>query len=42
MGYRLSLKAEEYLVVYMIVEDDILILRVRHAHEDWEPSPVLG
>lgn len=28
-----------HVIVYMIAGDDILILRVRHGHEDWEPSP---
>ena len=28
-----------HLIIYMVAEDDVLILRVRHGHEDWEPSP---
>lgn len=27
-----------HLIVYLIEDDDILILRVRHAREDWQRS----
>ncbi len=30
-----------HLIVYLIEEDsDVLIVRVRHGHEDWENDPV--
>jgi toxin ParE1/3/4 len=28
-----------HVIIYMVAEDEVLILRVRHGHEDWEPSP---
>lgn len=28
-----------HLIVYEIERDDILILRLRHGHEDWQASP---
>lgn len=29
-----------HVIVYMVTEDEVLILRIRHGHEDWEPSPI--
>lgn len=29
-----------HVIVYMVGENDVFILRIRHCHEDWEPSPV--
>ena len=30
---------ERHLIVYMVIEDGILIIRVRHHSEDWENNP---
>jgi toxin ParE1/3/4 len=30
---------QSHVVVYEIVDDGILILRVRHGHEDWTANP---
>lgn len=31
---------KSHLIVYVIEGDDILVARVRHAHEDWLASPM--
>ena len=29
-----------HLIIYVMDEDDILIVRIRHAHEDWLSHPI--
>ena len=31
---------KSHLIVYLMDGEDILIVRVRHAHEDWLPDPL--
>lgn len=33
---------KSHIIVYRINGADVRILRVRHGHEDWEPSPAGG
>ncbi|PZN97566.1 MAG: hypothetical protein DCF31_00160 [Alphaproteobacteria bacterium] len=32
---KLSIPRFDYLVIYIVLAEDVVILRVRHAHEDW-------
>ena len=35
---KLRLRGTSYIMIYQILDGQAVVLRIRHAHEDWRPA----